>query len=57
MRTYIFTPYERQLIRRMLSGERDDPIWKLIHRIRKFDTLRNDVSLYMKASETVFAEE
>jgi hypothetical protein len=51
MRTYIFTKYERTLIKRLLAGERDDPIWKLLHRIRTFQELRGDVRLYLEASE------
>jgi hypothetical protein len=51
MRTYIFTDYERTLIKRMLAGERDDAIWKLMHRIRTFDELRADVSLFREAAE------
>ena len=56
MRSYIFTPLERTLVKRLLAGERNDAIWKLTHRIRKFKDLRADVELYLKASETVLAE-
>jgi len=53
MRSYIFTPLERKLVKRLLAGERDDNIWKLIHRFRRFNDLRSDVALYMKASKAV----
>jgi hypothetical protein len=56
MRTYIFTALERKQIRRLLAGERDDAIWKLAHRIRKFDDLKADVMLYLEASKAILAE-
>lgn len=51
MRTYIFTSVERELIKRLLAGERDDAVWKLLYRIRTFEDLRNDVALYLEASK------
>lgn len=57
MRSYIFTPLERKLVKRLLAGERDDNIWKLIHRLRKFADLRSDVALYVEASKAVLAKE
>jgi len=56
MRSYIFTPLERKLVKRLLAGERDDNIWKLIHRFRKFADLRSDVALYVEASKAVLAK-
>jgi hypothetical protein len=56
MRTYIFTEHERKLIERLLAGERDDPVWKLTHRLRTFETLRSDVQLYLKASKAASAK-
>jgi len=56
MRSYIFTPLERKQIKRLLVGERDDAIWKLIHRIRTFNDLRTDVDLYLKASKAALAK-
>jgi len=56
MRTYIFTSVERQLIKRLLAGERDDAVWKLLYRIRTFEDLRNDVALYLEASKAAAAK-
>jgi hypothetical protein len=56
MRTYIFTPLERKIVKRLLNGESDDAISKISHRIRTFNELREDVGLYMEASKAISAK-
>ena len=56
MRTYIFTPVERELIKRLVAGERNDAIWNLLYRIRTFEDLRSDVTLYLEASKATAAK-
>jgi hypothetical protein len=51
MRSYIFTPREREVIRRFLRGEvgAGDPLISQIHwRMKNFEALSGDVDLYLK---------
>jgi hypothetical protein len=50
MRTYIFTPLERKILRGWLNGEvglSDIRLRKILSRIRLFKELSSDVELYL----------
>jgi len=50
MRTRIFTPAERKLIRRFLDGEipaTNPRISQIRTRVKKFDVLSDDIDLYL----------
>ena len=53
MRGYIFTPLERQRIKRLLAGERDKPILNILSRIKLSTDLASDVQLYLKIREAM----
>jgi hypothetical protein len=55
MRTYIFTDRERQILEAHLMGANVDRIEvsKILHRIRKFQTLFEDVYLYLRVRKTM----
>jgi len=58
MRSYIFTPLERERIRRFLEGKvdsRDMVIAKLRFRVKTFKDLAGDVELYLRFREAVSA--
>ena len=49
MRTYIFTPLEREILRGWLSGDiglADIRLRKVLSRVRLFEALAGDVDLY-----------
>ena len=49
MRSYIFTPTEREVIRKFLEGKTvagDMLLTQIRHRVRTFENLKNDVELY-----------
>jgi len=50
MRSYIFTKYERELVKQTLEGKpvKGVAISKLKYRIKTFNRLREDVYLYLK---------
>ena len=50
MRTYIFTPLERKILKGWLKGEvdwRDIRLRKILSRVRLFKELSADVELYL----------
>jgi hypothetical protein len=56
MRSYIFTEYERRVIRAFLSGKKVDrlDIGRIKHRARKFrDVLETDFALFKELAETL----
>ena len=55
MRTYIFTERERRILEAHLAGGEVDSIEvsKIMHRIRKFKTLFEDVYLYLRVRKTM----
>ena len=51
MRSYVFTPLERRILNGWLNGEltlRDIRLQKVLSRVRLFETLANDIDLYLK---------
>jgi hypothetical protein len=53
MRTYIFTPLERKIIKGWLKGEislSDIRLRKILSRVRLFKKLASDVELYLAVS-------
>jgi hypothetical protein len=59
MRSYIFTPLERERIKAFLEGKvssRDTLIKKIRFRVRKFNVLSGDVDLYLRLREAVTAK-
>ena len=58
MRSYVFTPLERQRIRDFLDGKvppNDMLIAKIRFRVRAFKELAEDVELYLRFREAVSA--
>lgn len=57
MRTYIFTARERRILEAFLTHTKVDrvEVSKIMHRIRKHDTLFDDVYLYLKVRKTMNA--
>jgi hypothetical protein len=56
MRSYIFTTKERQVINSFLAGRvkiGDDIMRQIVHRLRTFDELVEDVELYVRLRESV----
>jgi len=55
MRTYIFTDRERRILEAYLTNTDVDKIAlsKIMHRIRKYGTLFEDVYLYLRVRKTV----
>jgi hypothetical protein len=56
MRTYIFTDFERQIIRRFLDGSvsrSDSNLMNILSRIRKFENLSSDVEFYVRLRKAV----
>ncbi|UCD26094.1 MAG: hypothetical protein JSW19_00230 [Candidatus Bathyarchaeota archaeon] len=55
MRTYIFTKRERRIIEAYVTSRPVDSIQvsKIIHRIRKYNTLFEDVYLYLQVRKTM----
>jgi hypothetical protein len=53
LRTYIFTEKERRAIRSVLNGESVAGFRRIRYRIKTFERLADDVSLYLKARELV----
>jgi len=55
MRTYIFTDRERRILEAHLAGADVDSIEvsKILHRIRKFNALFEDVYLYLRVRKTM----
>jgi len=55
MRTYIFTSRERRILEAYLTKTDVDKIEvsKIMHRIRKFKTLFDDVYLYLRVRKTM----
>lgn len=50
MRSYIFTPIERQIIKKFVEGKAvagDMHLIQIRHRIKSFETLKDDVDLYL----------
>jgi len=50
MRSYIFTPSERQIIRKFVEGKTvvgDMRLIQIRHRIKSFENLKNDIELYL----------
>lgn len=57
MRTYIFTDRERRILEAYLINADVDKIAisKIMHRIRKYRTLFDDVYLYLRVRKTMTA--
>jgi hypothetical protein len=55
MRTYIFTSRERQILESYLTGGSIEkiPVSKIIQKIKKHETLFEDVYLYLKVRKTM----
>lgn len=51
MRVYIFTERERQIIHRILKGEKVEELAEIKYRILHFKRLESDVELYLKLKE------
>jgi len=58
MRSYIFTPRERNVIGRFFEGKAklgDDIMRQIALRIRAFEDLASDIDLYLKLREAIAA--
>ena len=55
MRTYIFTDRERRILEAYLTDAKVDKIEvsKIMHRVRKYTTLFEDVYLYLRVRKTM----
>jgi hypothetical protein len=56
MRSYIFTPKEREAINRFFEGKAkigDDIMREIVWRLRGFKDLASDVELYRRLAEAV----
>jgi hypothetical protein len=56
MRSYIFTPKEREFIHGFLEGRvriGEEIMRQIVHRLRTFDDLAGDVELYLRLREAV----
>ena len=55
MRTYIFTKRERRILEAYLTDAKVDKIEvsKIMHRLRKYKTLFEDVYLYLRVRKTM----
>jgi hypothetical protein len=59
MRSYIFTPKEREAINQFFRGKLrigDDIMRETVWRLRSFEDLASDVELYLRLRETVSAK-
>jgi len=55
MRSYIFTPLERKILRGWLEGKTtpDVRLRKVLSRVRLFKDLAEDVALYLRVREAI----
>jgi hypothetical protein len=56
MRSYIFTPKEREVINGFFEGDieiGDDIMRQIVYRMRTFENLAGDVQLYLRLREAI----